>query len=70
MKTLLDVLVENHEMYCLSFRCVLVNKSFIFRGVVTDHTEWRRKYFSPFEARVYRTLRQKWIISSSAGIRE
>ena len=30
MKTLLDVLVENHEMYCLSFRCVLVNKSFIF----------------------------------------
>ena len=32
MKTLLDVLVENHEMYCLSFRCVLVNKSFIFMG--------------------------------------
>ena len=32
MKTLLDVLVENHEMYCLSFRCVLVNKSFIFSG--------------------------------------
>ena len=31
MKTLLDVLVENHEMYCLSFRCVLVNKSFIFK---------------------------------------
>ena len=30
MKTLLDILVENHEMYCLSFRCVLVNKSFIF----------------------------------------
>ena len=37
MKTLLDVLVENHEMYCLSFRCVLVNKSFIFSDVSTDH---------------------------------
>ena len=36
MKTLLDVLVENHEMYCLSFRCVLVNKSFIFSVCVAD----------------------------------
>ena len=37
MKTLLDVLVENHEIYCLSFRCVLVNKSFIFMGVSNSY---------------------------------